>query len=222
MKHTLALTLALFLTTFWAIPLSAAMTGGDFEIYADGFDYIDSQVSEGGAFSLFDTGGESFATSTAGGSFILNGGFEYLEKGVISLALSASTLSLGQTSLSTVTTGSVSATVSTDSHTGYSLSISENGSLCSPSVSNCNYSFGDVSDGAVTAGFSEYGIRTAGSHGQQNNSDVAITGSGPVVASFEGPIESGQTDVTFKAAISIDAIGGGYSHLVSFTVTVRP
>ncbi len=222
MKQILSLALALFVTTFWSVPINAAMTGGDFEIYADGFDYIGSQVSQGENFTLFDTGGETFATSTSAGSFIINGGFEHLEKGIISLTLSASTLSLGQASLSTVNTGSISTSVSTDSHTGYNLSLSENGPLCAPSVSNCNYSFGDVSDGQVTAGSSEYGIRTSGSHGQQNNSDIAITSSGPVIASFGGPTQSAQTDVTFKAAISTSDIGGSYSHLVSFTVTVAP
>lgn len=45
----------------WGSQLSAAMTGGDFEIFADSFSFVEDVGISGGGYQLTQTGGEFFA-----------------------------------------------------------------------------------------------------------------------------------------------------------------
>ncbi|MEK7189596.1 MAG: hypothetical protein AAB666_01295, partial [Patescibacteria group bacterium] len=107
-------------------------------------------------------------------------------------------------------------TVTTNSPTGYTATIAEDGNLRS-GANDIN----DVSDSNVTAGAEEYGIRTSGTAGQMNNSDTAITIASQTVASTSTIATSEQTSIAYKAAVSASTESGTYSHTVTFTTTVN-
>ncbi len=198
--------------------LQTQMTGGDYEIYGDVFSFVDTNYSTGGDYKLYDSG-ETIATSTGSGSYELRGGFQALEKGILSLTLSDSNLNLGTLSQVQVSTTSLDITISTDSETGYSVSISEDGNLRKGAGGDPD-DVDDVSDGTVSAGSEEYGISTSGSDGLLV-SDTAIDGSVDV-AFHSGQVTNHSTEVVFKASIDSGSIGGNYSHTVTFTTTVNP
>lgn len=204
---------ALFL--FWARPISTAMSGGAFTIYADSFNFTDTASTSGDTFSITDTGGEFAATTTSGGSIVLRGGFQAAERGILSYTLSAGSFSIGPISAAAVSTAGVDITISTDSETGYSLTVTEDGNLRSGS-SDIN----DVSDGSVTTGSEEYGIRTTGTDGLLS-SDRAMSGT-VTVASATGRVTDRMTSVTFRASADSNTPAGNYSHVVTFTATVNP
>lgn len=214
--------MSLLLSLAMVQPISTAMTGGNFEIYGDVFSFTSEQVSNGGTYALFDTGGEFFATSTSGGNLILDGGFQALEKGILFFNVSDASIALGTLSLGAINSASVTVTASTDSASGLTIAMSEDGNLCSPSVAECDNDINDVVDGAVTIGEEEYGITTSGTYGQQNGTDAAITGS-TAVASASGPVVAAETVVTHKAAINIRTTRqGSYTHTVTYTLTINP
>lgn len=221
MRYLGIICLTILFSCLWQGETQSAMTGGNFEIYADSFSFTNQQVSEGGNFTLFDTGGEFFATSTSGGDYSLKGGFQALEKGILSFSISDASVALGTFSLASVTSADTIITVSTDSATGYTLTLTENGNLCSPSVAVCTYDINDVADGSVTAGSEEYGIRTSGTNGQQNSADVPISGT-VSIATSSGITTGDATTVSYKAAISTNSIAGAYTHTTSYTLTVNP
>lgn len=199
-------------------PLNTAKTsmiGGNFEIYSDSFGDLSSDVSTGGAFTLYDSLGDPFATSTSANGFVLRGGFQAQEKGILSFSASGSSVNLGALTSASVSSGSVIFTISTDSETGYTLSATEDGNLRS-GVNDID----DVSDGTVTAGSEEYGISASGSDSSLA-SDTALSGT-VTVASNSGTVTVRQTTVSFKAGISGSTADGTYSHSVIFSATANP
>lgn len=210
--------LSLLLTFIILFPVSlhAEMTGGSYQIYADSFSVISNTTSTGGSFTLSGTGGELSPTSTTGGTYDLRGGFQAAERGILSASLSAATVALGTVTTTAVSTGSLILTVSTDSETGYTLSMTEDGNL----RTNTGDTIDDVADGTVTAGAEEYGIQTTGLDGLLTT-DTAINGS-VAVASTSSTVSNRQTTVVFSAGISPTTPAGSYQHTVTFTVTVNP
>lgn len=200
---------------FWASPISSAMSGGAYTIYADSFSFIDTATTSGDTFAITGTGGEFAMASTSGDTFVLRSGFQAAERGVLSFLLSSGALSIGPLSVNAVSPAGVTLTVSTDSETGYTMAITENGDLRFGSDS-----INDVSDGSVTAGFEEYGIRTSGDDGLLGT-DTAISGN-LTVASASGRVINRQTVVTFSASMGSNTPPGTYSHIVTFTITVNP
>lgn len=196
--------------------LNANMSGGNYEIYADSVGVVEAHVVNGGNFSLFGTGGETFATTTAGGVYTLKGGFQALEKGILQMNLNTDTVNFATLNTSSVTERDVTLTVGTDSNTGYSVSVSEDGNLRDGSDD-----IDDVSDGVVTAGSEEYGIATDNGGDGLLIQDEAIV-NGLVIASTNGAVNNRQTVVTLKAAISLSTVDGSYSHNLTFAVTVNP
>lgn len=200
---------------FWARPISSVMSGNTFTIYADTFNFIDTASTSGDTFFITVTGGEVAATSTSGNTFELRGGFQAAEQGILSFSVSPSSLTIGPLSLSAVSTAGVDLIVSTDSETGYTITL----------VEDANLRFGsndinDVSDGSVTAGSEEYGIITSGSDAQIS-SDTALSGT-LTIASAYGRAPYRETTVVFRAAMGSNTIAGLYSHVVTFTATVNP
>lgn len=129
--------------------------------------------------------------------------------------MSTSSLNLGTLSTSATSSDSLTLTVTTDSSSGYTVSIAEDGNLRS-GANDIN----DVSDTLVSVGAEEYGIHTTGSAGLLSN-DTAINGTVNVMT--DSGVVSGQTtDVTFTAGISGSTAAGSYSHIVTFTATVNP
>lgn len=191
------------------------MTGGDFTIYADTFNFIDTVSTTGDVFSITGTGGEFAATSTSGGAIVLRGGFQAAEQGILSYSISPSSAGLGTLSTAAVNTANVVITISTDSETGYSIAVTEDGNLRSGSNE-----INDVTDGSVTAGSEEYGIRTSGTDGRLP-SDTNLTGS-VIVASADGRVTARETTVIFSASADNSTPSGVYAHAVTFTATVNP
>src|SRR3989338_1663115 len=100
--------LALILINLF-FPLNTAktsMSGGTFEIYSDTFGVLSSNVSTGGDFTLYDSLGDSFATSTTGNSCVLRGGFQAEEKWILSFGADGSSIDLGLLTVSGVSSGS--------------------------------------------------------------------------------------------------------------------
>ncbi|NCO05330.1 MAG: hypothetical protein GW939_04275 [Candidatus Magasanikbacteria bacterium] len=211
----LSLVIVVITSFIYCSPVKTTMTGGSYDIIADTFSFISSpQGSAGGDFFLTDTGGEFFATTTASGDYQLMAGFQSATRDQLSLTLDNASLSLGQLSLSAVSTDSITATVSA-SDSGYTLSITEDGDLRSGANT-----INDVADGTVTAGSEEYGIKTSGIDGLLSN-DTAISGTINVASSLTSASNI-DTTVQFSASISTNSIQGSYSHQVSFTLVENP
>lgn len=215
MRYHLSFLVA-FLSCFAVVsPLNTAMTGGSFEIYADTFSFLDANSSTGGTFSLTGSGGDLAATTTVTDAITLRGGFQALERGVLSFSISRGSVSLGPLAQSAVSTAEVTLTVSTDSNTGYTATAAADGSMRSGSNS-----IPPVTDGAVTAGSREYGIRTTGPDGlltSDRGFNTTLT-----VASALSEVDVRETIVRFSASTDGSLPEGNYAQVVTFTVTANP
>ena len=200
----------------FAVPVQTEMSSTDFLIFADVIDVVDVGPVTSSDFTLYSTLGEAPATSTLVGSLEMRAGFQAMERGGLGFVLSTTTISLGTLSTSAVANDSLTLTVTTDSATGYSVTITEDGDLRDGAGNTIN----DVSDGAVSAGSEEYGIQTSGPAGQLAG-DTAIDGS-VTVANTSGAATLQDTTVQFNAAIDSNTTAGTYSHQVTFTVVVNP
>lgn len=192
------------------------MTGGSFSIPIDSLTISDTLEADGGVYSLNDSTGYPEMGTSTGNTYVLNAGFQQAAGNSVTLSLGAETVSLGALSTSAVASSALTATVSTESETGYTLSVSEDGNLRVGSEE-----INDVADGAVSAGAEEYGIRTSGTNGLLNSVDTAISNNlniGSSLASVSGDIIT----INFKAAISSATVFGSYSHIITFTLTANP
>lgn len=185
------------------------------------------EPGENGNITIIESGddsGEIDVSGFSGGSndgYSLKAGFQGAEYASLSLVVSSSTLSFGQLSTAAVSTKSTVLSATTESSTGYNITIQEDTELLD-AISG-TYDIDDVSDGTVTAGSEEYGFQTSGAHGQQNGTDTAITTSPLVIALGSDATTTAQTIVTFSAAISATASkAGSYSHTITFTGTANP
>lgn len=200
---------------FRAVLLSAAMSGGAYTIYADTFSFVDTATTSGDIFSITGTGGEFAVSTTSGNTFELRGGFQAAERGILSFSVTPSAFSIGPLTDAAVSATSITLLISTDSETGYTTAMTEDGNLRSGSNE-----INDVSDGSVTAGSEEYGIITSGTDALIS-SDTAIGGT-LTVASASGTVTDRQTTVTFRASVDNNTPAGTYTHVVTFTATVNP
>ena len=196
--------------------LYAAMTGGSFEIYADSVGFLDSSGSTGGTYTLYGSGEPFQAATSSGGVFALRGGFQAEEKGVLQFSLSDASVSLGTVTTTAVSSMVVTTTISTDSETGYTLYIYDDGNLRSG-----GNDIDDVVDGTVSAGSEEYGFVTNGTDGIIS-SDTAITTSPNAIASASGGVTDRQVGVEFRASVSPSTVEATYSHSVIISATVNP
>lgn len=202
----------------WIVPLNAiTMEGGGYQIIADSFSFTSVDQVTGSDYAVFSTGGEVAATSTTGANVVLRGGFQAANQGILRLTLSSDSIALGALSETAVASADLVATVSTDSQTGYTLLIAEDGNLRDANGNDIN----DVSDGEVTAGQEEYGIRTSGADGPLVI-DQNLTTGGRNVAVSAGIVTNRATTITFRASRSNGTPAGNYSQRVTFTLTVNP
>ncbi|MBI4992552.1 MAG: hypothetical protein HZC26_00200 [Candidatus Magasanikbacteria bacterium] len=156
-------------------------------------------------------------TQSASTNYIVEAGFQAAASGVaLSATLSTNSVALSSLSTSAVNSASQILTVTTNSPTGYTTTIIEDGNLRSGSDD-----INDVSDGAVTLGSEEYGISTSGAAGQFNSTDTSITGVAKTIATTSTIAISEQTTITYKAAISGTTVAGSYGHTVTFTTTAN-
>lgn len=214
--HTLAIYLSICAL---AIPhmLFAQLTGGNYEIYGDTFSFVSVGETSGGTYTLFSTGGEFFASSTTGGDYTLRGGFLAVEKGILSVSVTTSSISLGQLSTSSVASQNMEVLVSTDNFRGYTLSVYENQNPTNASSDTID----DVGDGSVTAGSEEYGIAVSGADAIVGGGDVAVTTSTFAIAQSDGEVTNRATTITYKMAISPATPDGLYSHVLRYRVLVN-
>lgn len=194
---------------------AVAMTSTNYQIFSDSLNVAGNR-STSTNFTLLDALGELATGSSTSANFSLRAGFpEMTIPQVFTFSISASAVSLGSLTTSAVASGSVTLTTSTSADQGYSTTIFDDGNL-----RNGSSDINDVTDGTVTAGAEEYGIRTSGTNGQFNSTDTSITSSPKIVAASTDFIASDATTVTFKAAIATTTgAEGTYSHTVTFVST---
>ncbi len=214
-SRTIFSLVAIFSLFFPISLVFSAMTGGGYEIYADTFSSSADSLTSSSGYSIHGTTGEFFAQDATGGGYTLRGGFQAMEKGILILDFSTTTIALGTLSLSSITSTTVSSTITTDSLTGYSLTFDEDGNL-RDGANDIN----DVGDGSVTAGNEEYGIRTIGGGGVLVV-DTAII-DGLEVADSIGPENDEETGIQFRAAIGGSSLAGSYAHVITATLTANP
>ncbi|MEK7516003.1 MAG: hypothetical protein AAB562_00220 [Patescibacteria group bacterium] len=194
---------------------AVAMTSTNYQIFSDSLNVAGGR-STSTNFTLLDTVGELATGSSTSANFSLRAGFpEMTIPQIFTFSISTSAVSLGALTTTAVASGSATLTTSTSADQGYSTTIAEDGNL-----RNGSHDINDVTDGSVTAGVEEYGIRTSGTNGQFNSTDTAITSSPKIIAAYTDFIASDATTVTFKAAIAITTgAEGTYSHTVTFVST---
>lgn len=218
MKYLFWLCVFILTLNFPSIAGSSSMSSQNYALQLDTIS-VGGDLSTSTNYKVFDTVGEfgSHATQSTSTNYIVEAGFQAAASGAaLSASLSASSVSLGSLGTSIVSSATNRLTVTTNSPTGYTVTISEDGNLRSGSND-----INDVSDGEVTAGSEEYGIRTSGNAGQMNNSDTAITSSAQTVASTSTLAISERTVFTYKASVGSATAAGTYSHTVTFTTTAN-
>jgi len=194
--------------SFWPLAANGLMTSTNYTIYADSIE-TGGGLSTGGIYSLEDTFGETPAGVSTSSAYEIRAGYQYMVSGYLTMALSANSVNLGNLSQTAVNAAASTVTISTDSWTGYTLSIS---AVSGTAVAS-------VSDGVVTAGSEEYGVAAAGGQSAVSG-DVAIA-AGTTVASSALPIDSSQTVLTFKASIGPSSSAGARSQTVTLTASAN-
>lgn len=208
MKRMLALLIIGICLAGFPGPVICAMSSTNYFIYADTVE-TGGGLSTGGVYGLQDTAGESPVGFSSSSAYEIRAGYQFMERGSLSLIISSNSLNLGTLSATAVNSGSTTATVTTDSVTGYSLSIS--------SVSGT--SVAAVTDGTVTAGSEEYGFSASGAESSVTG-DVAVAAS-TLVASTSSPITDSATIMTFKASMSPSTVGGSYGQTVTIAASAN-
>ena len=194
----------------------ADMSSSTYRIYADVIS-IGGGTFSSSTYSLNGTLGEPTIGIITSSTYEIKGGFQYMEiseegdTATISLEMSSSTLNLGNLSTSTVSQATTTATVTTNSSDGFSLTISEvDGDGLDP--------VGD--DDTVTAGLEEYGVAVTGTYAYYAN-DLSVEAR--TLAQSSGIVTADETDVTFKASISsTSTLGTTYTQTITFTASVNP
>lgn len=187
------------------------------DVTSTNFIIFDNGVNSGGArststnFILESTLGE-LAGVTTSTNFSSRSGFQDINpESKMTMTLSTNSIALGTLSSGSISSASLTVTVTTNATSGYTVRLTEDGNLRSLGANNID----DVSDGAVTTGYEEYGIGTSGTAGQMNSSDAGISGT-LILASSSTIATAEATTVTFKASINSATFNGSYSHTVTF------
>lgn len=198
-------------------PLSSAMTGGSFEVYADAISFIDTDPQTGGTFSLYATGGEFAVSTTQSGVIELRSGFQAAERTILGFSVNPSTIAFNSVSLTSVSTSSLTLTVNTASSNGYTLSLSEDGNL----RSGANEIDDIVSGQSFVAGTEAYGVVPSGVDALITTT-TPITQAGTNIASYSAVATARETDLEFRLGVASGTPIGTYSHALTFTITVNP
>ncbi|GEM_PF-930040 len=195
----------LSLVLFFPTLVEGEMSSTHYTIFADSID-SGGLLSTGGGVVGEDTVGEAMVGVSTGGQYTVRGGYQYLERGYLSVTVSETGLSLGQLNKNAIFSAQTVITVSTDSSAGYFLSF---GTVTGNSINS-------VSDGAVTVGAEEYGVSVSGGASLVTG-DVGVT-SGLGLARVLSPIDFSTTTLMFKASISDSTTPGTYSQSVPLIV----
>ena len=127
--------------------------------------------------------------------------------------LNGTALSLGSLASARVGTAIVAWDVSADVSQGYGVYVFDSGN---PSTGTSTFS--DVTDGAVTAGVTEYGARSSDTtlSSSFDTQDAALTTTPQIVASRADNAFISRDFLTFKASADTSFTGGTYSGTVTF------
>lgn len=193
-------------------PLSvfSAMSSTNYYIYADSIE-TGGGLSTGGNYSLEDTLGEGLISQTAGPNYTINAGYQAMVLGSLAMNISNSEIALGNLSTTAVVSDSTTITVTTDSSSGYAMSVQSSVWTGTPLIS--------VADGEVTAGEEEYGLALTGDDAV-TTTDRGIVNGLPLALNA-GPVSGKQTTLIFKAAINPSTSAGNRSHSVSIGVSAN-
>ncbi len=149
--------------------------------------------------------------SLSGGLPVIDGSNDYVYQ------LDGSTIAFGDLSASSVSTAVIAFEVSIDNDSGYVVQIQEDGNLRSGANT-----ISDVSDGAVTAGASEYGARSSDvtlSTTTFDTEDSAITSTYQNVVTESSSSFSSRNFVTLKSSMASSATAGSYGQSLSIIVS---
>lgn len=186
----------------------AEMTSGNYSILSDSIGVNGGNFSSSTSYSLNDTVGDSPIGIVSSTTYTISGGFQSLDRSILSMSISSASLSLGEVSSASVASAATTVTITSQSDSGYILSVS--------SVSG-NVTF--TTDGSVTAGSSEYGVAVSGSHAAYGTDATVV--SGLVLASASTAVVSDATILTFKAARATGASETTYSQTVTLTASAN-
>ncbi|MDO8499097.1 MAG: hypothetical protein Q7S66_00350 [bacterium] len=197
----LAILILCLLAGFCPVGVRGDMTSTNYNIYADSFSSGGDNAT-GGVYALDDVIGQSPAGEMTGGTYTVNGGYMSSVSSSLSVSFDTTSVSLGVLSVGAVSTGSVVATISSDSDGGYALTV---GTVSGTVITG-------VADGAVTAGAEEYGLAVSGT-GSVVLGDVAVASALSLVSTAI-PAYNTQITITFKASKSGATAAGSYSQTV--------
>lgn len=202
--------------------IKGQMSGTPWDIISDDFSSNFFGRQEGSTFLLYthiadiDTS-TTTAVNGEGQRQTIEGGIFYSDE--LSYELSQRSVSLGTLSPTEVKVGYVTTTVTTDSITGYTMGILEDGNL---RTADGLHDVADVLDGSVTAGSEEYGIQTSGQD-ILVPSDIAIIASSTDILGSLGRVTKSDAVINFRAAIDyVHSRAGNYRHTVTIRLTVNP
>ncbi len=185
------------------------MSSTNYYIFADSID-TGGTLATSASFELQDTIGETPTDSTTSSSYIVRGGYQSMEVGTLSMTISVASLGLGELSPSQVKGASTVVSITSDSTTGYALTV---GGVSGASITG-------VADGTVTAGSEEYGFAVAGA-------DAAFSGDkaiapGLVIASSDSVVLNRLATLTFKASINLDSRpAASYSQSITLSASTN-
>ncbi len=192
----------------------AGMSSTNYKILTDALEVGGYTTSSN--YGLVGGAGEWQGVVTSS-NYNVNAGFPaILADPSLSISVANGALSFGTLEKNVVASKSTTVTVTTDAPGGYSLRISENKNFTS-GADDIN----DVSDGLVSDGSEEYGIRTSGTAGLYNSSDTSISTSWKNIASASSAVTSQATTVSFKVSVDNNTTPGSYSHTVTFAAVTN-
>jgi hypothetical protein len=207
------------LFTFWRPSIGLAlMSSAHYINWMDSFNFGGEETSSSTNYKLQDTLGETGTGQISSANYGALIGFRQAEADAkMAFTTSSNTVNFGTLSTSSVSSDSITVTTTTNAVNGYVTTIYDDGNLRTAGGDDID----QVTDGDVTAGSEEYGIRTSGADGQMNGADTAITTSPQAVAAHASWISSSTVTITFKAAISTSTAAGSYSQNVVLISTGR-
>lgn len=193
-----------------------AMSSTNYTIPKDSINVGGAETGTSANYDMPDTIGEVGSGLGSSATYDLDAGFRpEAKKPLLQFSISTNNISLGVLSTISVSSGNTVTTVSTNARSGYSTSVTADGNLRKDLVNIIS----DVIDGSVTAGSSEYGIRTSGVDGLFNATDTSVTNVPKNIASSASSVNNRNTTIDFKASISGSESPGQYNQKVTIICT---
>ena len=206
--------LLIFSLFFGTRVVKAAMSSTNYYIYADTVN-VGGVLSANGAYSLKDTTGELGGGVSSSSTYQINGGFQYMEIGGLSMSVSNSSLSLGSLiSYNASSTASTTVSVNSSAASGFVLSVANVSGTALASVTDGNV------DGIVGANTNaeEYGLSVSGT--EAAFSDDRAIAPGLVLSQSNFPVDSNIV-LTFKAVRNSSTTPGTYSQNISLVASAN-